>query len=201
MISCDIHPSLCIWNLQGNMWPRMAHHQHTSTIIARVPASDAMPCPFGWIWLTIAFAACFDHRWTMRQPQWLFMEKWNKVDSYKDRCWISWIPQPLVSQMLSHFKSPWDYASFGCAILSSSHGLGNSQGVPSALALPVCYLQKDLSTWAKQHSKQIQTASTWQDGVPKQRGIGRKMSTFIFYHLSGKHAENIQYKFWGIAQE
>ena len=73
--------------------------------------------------------------------------------------------------------------------------------VPSALALPVCYLQKDLSTWAKQHSKQIQTASTWQDGVPKQRGIGRKMSketykvpmpTFIFYRLSGKHAENIQ---------
>ena len=137
----------------------------------------------------------------MRQPQWLFMEKWNKVDSYKDRCWISWIPQPLVSQMLSHFKSPWDYASFGCAILSFSHGLGNSQGVPSALALPVCYLQKDLSTWAKQHSKQIQTASTWQDGVPKQRGIGRKMSketykvpmpTFIFYRLSGKHAENIQ---------
>lgn len=200
MISCDIHPSLSIWNLQENMWPRVAHHQHTSTITARVPASDAMPCPFGWIWLTIAFAACFDHRWTMRQPQWLSMEKWNKVDSYKDRCWISWIPQPLVSQMLSHFKSPWDYASFGCAILSSSHGLGNSQGVPSALALPVCYLQKDLSTWAKQHSKQIQTASpqrgwsskaTWNRSKDVERNLKVPMPTFIFYHLSGKHAENI----------
>ena len=126
MISCDIHPSLSIWNLQGNMWPIICpsstyinHHRSS------VPASDAMPWPFGWIWLTIAFAACFDHRWTMRQHAATTVLVHGKVvstvGSYKDRCWISWRSQPLVSQMLSHFKSPWDYASFACAILSLPH--------------------------------------------------------------------------------
>ena len=43
--------------------------------------------------------------------------------------------------------------------------------------------------------------ATWNRSKDVERNLKVPMPTFIFYHLSGKHAENIQYKFWGIAQE